>query len=94
MVSVLDSLGMAVAIDVVPGQWPDDPLYVPGITRVQEGLGRRGLLYEGDCKMGVLGSRAFLQAGGDYYLCPLSETHLPRCSWPPTWLRSGQGRKP
>ena len=77
MVSALDPLGMPVATDVVPGQRADDPLYVPAITRVRESLGRRGLLYVGDCKMGALETRAFLQAGGDYYLCPLSEVQLP-----------------
>jgi transposase len=77
MVSALDPLGMPVATDVVPGQRADDPLYIPAITRVREGLGRRGLLYVGDCQMGALETRAFLQAGGDYDLCPLSERHLP-----------------
>ena len=77
MVSALDPLGMPVATDVVPGQRADDPLYIPAIARVQESLGRRGLLYVGDCKMGALETRAVIQAGGDYYLCPLSETHLP-----------------
>jgi transposase len=77
MVSALDPLGMPVATDVVPGQRADDPLYVPALTRVREGLGRHGRLYVGDCKMGALETRAFIQAGGDYYLCPLSETQLP-----------------
>ena len=77
MVSALDPLGMPVATDVVPGQRADDPLYIPAITRVRESLRRRGLLYVGDCKMGALETRAFIQAGGDYYLCPLSETQLP-----------------
>ena len=77
MVSALDPLGMPVATDVVPGQRADDPLYIPAISRVGESLRRRGLLYVGDCKMGALETRAFIQAGGDYYLCPLSETHLP-----------------
>jgi transposase len=77
MVSALDPLGMPVATDVVPGQRADDPLYIPAITRVREGLRRHGLLYVGDCKMGALETRAFIQAGGDTYLCPLSETQLP-----------------
>jgi transposase len=77
MGSALDPLGMPVATDVIPGQRADDPLYVPAITRVREGLGRRGLLYVGDCKMGALETRAFIHTGGDDYLCPLSETHLP-----------------
>ena len=77
MMSALDPLGMPVATDVVPGQRADDPLYIPAITRVREGLGRCGLLYVGDCKMGALETRAYIQAGGDYYLCPLSEVQLP-----------------
>jgi transposase len=77
MLSALDPLGMPVATDVIAGQRADDPLYVPAIARVRQGLGRRGLLYVGDCKMGALETRAFLQAGGDYYLCPLSELHVP-----------------
>ena len=68
MVSALDPLGMPVATDVVPGQRADDPLYIPAITRVREGLRRCGLLYVGDCKMGALETRAFIQAGGDYLL--------------------------
>src|SRR6266516_6009712 len=76
MVSSLDPLGLPVATDVVPGQRADDPLYVPAITRVRASLGRRGLLYVGDCKLGALATRAFIQAGGDYYLCPLSEIQL------------------
>jgi transposase len=77
MMSALDPLGMPVVTDVVPGQRADDPLYVPAITRVRESLGRCGLLYVGDCKMAALDTRAHLHAGGDYYLCPLSETQLP-----------------
>jgi transposase len=76
MVSALDPLGLPVATDIVPGQRADAPLYLPAITWVREGLRRRGLLYVGDCQMGALETRAFIQAGGDYYLCPLSETQL------------------
>ena len=77
MLSVLDPLGLPVATDVVPGQRADDPLYVPAITRVRASLGRRGLLYVGDGKMGALETRASLRAWGDFYLCPLSEIQLP-----------------
>jgi transposase len=77
MVSALDPLGMPVATDVVPGQRAADPLYVPAITRVRESLGQRGLLYVGDGNMGALETRACIQAGGDYDLCPLSEIQLP-----------------
>jgi transposase len=77
MLATLDPLGMPVATDVLSGNQADDPLYIPSITRVRASLGRRGLLYVGDCKMGALETRAFVQAGGDFYLCPLSETQLP-----------------
>jgi transposase len=77
MLSVLDPLGLPVATDVVPGQRADDPLYIPAIARVRESVGRRGLLYVGDCKMGALETRAFIQVGGDAYLCPLAEVQLP-----------------
>jgi transposase len=77
MVSALDPLGMPVATDVVPGQRADDPLYIPAITRVRKGLGRHGLLYVGDCKLGAVETRAVVQTGGDYYLCPLSELQMP-----------------
>lgn len=77
MLSTLDPLGMPLATMVLPGQRADDPLYIPAITQVRKGLGRGGLLYIGDCKMGALETRAFTQAGGDFYLCPLSETQLP-----------------
>jgi transposase len=77
MVSALDPLGMAVATDIVSGQRADDPLYIPAIARVREGLGRRGVLYVGDCKMNALKTRAYIHAGGDDYVCPWSERHLP-----------------
>ena len=77
MLSVLDPLGLPVATDIVPGQRADDPLYRPAITRVRANVGRRGLLYVGDCKMGALETRASLQVGGDCYLCPLAEIQLP-----------------
>lgn len=76
MLATLDPLGMPAATDVLSGNPADDPLYIPSITRVRESLGRSGLLYVGDCKMAALETRAFVQAGGDFYLCPLSETQL------------------
>ena len=77
MLSVLDPLGVPVATDVVPGHRADDPLYLPAVARVRESVGRRGLLYVGDCKMAAVETRASLQAGGDFYWCPLSELQLP-----------------
>lgn len=67
----LDPVGMPLASEVLSGEHADDPLYLPIIARVREGLDKSGLLYVGDCKMAAMQTRATLQAQGDYYLCPL-----------------------
>jgi transposase len=72
----LDPLGMPLATEVLSGEHADDPLYVPIIARVRDGLQRRGLLYVGDCKMAALQTRASLAAQGDFYLCPLSSVQV------------------
>jgi len=77
VLATLDPFGMPVATDVVAGNRADDPLYIPAIKRVKEGLDTEGLLYIGDSKMGSRATRAFVQAGRDYYLCPLSAIQLP-----------------
>jgi transposase len=77
VLSALDPLGMPVATEVVSGHRADDPLYIPAVKRVRAGLEQKGLLYIGDSKMGAIGTRAFVQAGGDRYLCPLSKVQLP-----------------
>lgn len=91
MLAALDPLGLPLVTTVVAGNRADDPLYVPAITQVRESLQRRGLLYVGDCKMGALETRAMLQAGGDFYLCPLSATQLPAAALAaylePVWSR-------
>jgi transposase len=76
--AVLDPLGMPLATAVVPGNRTDDPLYVPAIQAVRQALGTGGRTYIGDCKMAALGTRAFVAAGDDGYLCPLSEAQLSR----------------
>src|SRR5260221_629380 len=76
--AVLDPLGLPLATAVVPGNTSDDPLYVPAIQAVQQSLGVGGRTYVGDCKMAALATRAFVAAGGDCYLCPLSESQLSR----------------
>lgn len=76
--AVLDPLGMPLATAVVPGNTADDPLYVPAIRAVRDACGAGGRTYIGDCKMGALGTRAFVAAGGDLYLCPLAESQLSR----------------
>src|SRR3954468_7958432 len=76
--AVLDPLGLPLATAVVPGNVADDPLYVPAIRAVRQSLGVGGRTYVGDCKMAALATRAFVAAGGDFYLCPLSENQLSR----------------
>ena len=66
MQAVLDPLGMPLASDVVSGERADDPLYVPCIARVQDSLGRSGLLFVGDCKMAAHDTRSFIALAGDY----------------------------
>jgi transposase len=77
MLAALDPLGMPLATQVVSGEKADDPLYVPAIQAVREGLGGAGLLYVGDGKMMSRSCRGYLQAGGDFYLGPFSKVHLP-----------------
>src|SRR4051812_5232988 len=76
--AVLDPLGLPLATAVVPGNVTDDPLYVPAIQAVRQSLGVGGRTYVGDCKMAALATRGFVAAGGDFYLCPLSENQLSR----------------
>lgn len=83
MLATLDPLGMPVAVDVLPGQRSDDPLYMPIIDRVRASLGRTGLLYVGDSKLGALETRAALQHAHDHYLCPLGKVQLPGAALDP-----------
>jgi transposase len=75
---VLDPLGLPLATAVGPGNATDDPLDVPIIRAVQQALGVGGRTYVGDCKMAALATRAFVAAGADWYLCPLSENQISR----------------
>ena len=77
MLATLDPLGLPLATDVLSGECADDPLYLPVIARVRASVGRRGLLYVGDCKMGAFDTRAGVQAEGDFYLSPLSAVQVP-----------------
>ncbi len=77
MLSALDPLGLPLVTQVVSGESADDGLYIPAIQQVRASLAEPGLLYIGDCKMAALATRAFIQVGGDYYLCPLSEKQMP-----------------
>lgn len=72
----LDPLGMPIATEVISGEHADDPVYLPIIARVREGLKKKGLLYVGDCKMAALQTRAMIQYQQDFYLCPLSSIQV------------------
>src|SRR3982751_4585319 len=76
--AVLDPRGLPLATAVVPGNSTDDPLYIPAIQAVQQSFGTGGRTYVGDCKMAALATRAFVAAGEDFYLCPLSESQISR----------------
>jgi transposase len=65
-------LGLALAVDIVPGDRADDPLYLPCYRRVKQVLPESGLLVIGDSKMSALKTRATIAAEGDYYLSPLA----------------------
>lgn len=73
MLAALDPLGVLVGVDVVSGDRADDGLYIPLITRLQTTLPASGLLYIGDCKMGALATRAYVQGTQNYYLMPLAQ---------------------
>ena len=72
-----DPLGLPLASLVVSGDHADDPLYVPLIRQARAVVGRRGVLYVGDCKMGALATRATVENGYTYDLCPLAATQVP-----------------
>jgi transposase len=73
MLASLDPLGLALVVDVEPGNRADDPLYVPSYQRAKRVLARNGVLVVGDSKMSALLTRATIVAGQDYYLTPLAE---------------------
>jgi transposase len=74
--SALDPLGLPLTSTIVDGSVADDPLYVPEIKKVQQVLGRHGVLYVGDCKMAALATRGYIAQSGDGYCMPLSKIQL------------------
>ena len=72
MVASLDPLGIPVAVDVVPGNRADDPLYMPVYGRIKEIIPEPELLVVGDSKMSALGTRAAIVSHNDQYLTPLA----------------------
>jgi len=75
--ATLDPLGLPLTSLVVPGDRADDPLYVPLIKQAHAVVGRRGVLYVGDCKMSALTTRATVEDGYNFYLYPLAATQVP-----------------
>jgi transposase len=72
MLASLDPLGLTVAVDVIPGDRADDPLYMPCYHRVKQVLSESGVLVVGDSKMSAFPTRAAMVAGEDFYLTPLA----------------------
>jgi len=72
MLASLDPLGLAIVVDIVPGNTADDPLYVPIYQRVKKVITEKGVLVVGDSKMSAIGARGEVVNGGDYYLMPLA----------------------
>ncbi len=72
MLTTLDPLAVPLVTQVIAGHRADDGLYIPAVAEAREVLGQNGLLYIGDSKMEALSTRAYIVAGGDYYLTPLS----------------------
>ena len=72
MLGSLDPLGMPLAVDVVPGNKADDPLYSPSYKRIKAFIGGNGKLIVGDSKMSAFEMRATVVQGEDHYLVPLA----------------------
>ena len=72
MVASLDPLGLPLAVDVVPGNRADDPLYIPSYQRLKKSFPGQDLLVVGDSKMSALHTRATIAYNHDHYLTPLA----------------------
>lgn len=86
MAAAAEPAGQLIATTVHPGDAADDPLYLPIIERVRTILGRKGLLYAGDCKMAALQTRGAIAARGDFYLTPLPLTGATKEDLTATWV--------
>jgi transposase len=76
MLCSLDPLGYPMSSLTVSGNSADDPLYVPVIQQTIASLPHLHSLFVGDCKLGSLATRAFIEKNGHNYLCPLSGSQL------------------
>ena len=73
MLSTLDPLGLPLTCQMLNGKRADDGLYIPSYDQTIATLGHRQFLAVGDSKMGAIATRAYLAAGGSYYLCAFRE---------------------
>jgi transposase len=74
MAAVTQPLAFPVSTALVPGNQPDDVLYLPTIQRTQLLVGHRGVLFVADCKFSSIENRTAVAFSGDYYLAPLPLT--------------------
>jgi transposase len=74
MMASLDPMGMPLASNVLSGEQADDGLYLPLIERLEQGLGKPGVLFVGDCKMSAFDIRRHLSGHQHLYLSPLPLT--------------------
>ena len=91
MLATLDPLGLPLACQTVAGNASDDTLYVPAYDAAVSVLQTSGVLVVGDSKMGALGTRGHIVAGGSAYLC----TYRPPAATREiaTWLTSALQRR-
>jgi len=89
MMASLDPLGMPLVTHIKSGEKADDGLYVPIIEEINSTIKKEGLLYVGDCKMGAISTRGYIQEQNQYYLCPLAKVgNVPQEL--PKWVASAK----
>ena len=76
MLCTLDPMGYPLTNMSVSGNSADDPLYIPVIAQAMKRLTQSGSMFVGDCKLGSLETRAFVEKNEHYYLCPLSAVQV------------------
>ncbi len=76
MLCSLDPLCLPFCSLTVSGNSADDPLYIPVIKRAINALLNPNSLFVGDCKMGSIATRAFIEKNKHHYLVPLSVVQL------------------
>ena len=69
MLATLDPLGLPLVCQPVAGHRADDGLYVPAYEAAVTALGTSAVLVVGESKMGALGTRGHIVAGGSCSLC-------------------------